>query len=491
MVACAVSYLVAESLFPRSLYEHLLEAKGIVLTEDKPSRDFMAQMKANQVMQADVETLAAELSLAEVLPIMSRSHHRGFPVTEEGRLVGVFTQTDLANAQTQPQQTPLRDLMTPNPITVVPEAPLSDVLYLLNRYQLSRLPVVRGSKLIGIITRTDIIREEVGQLGGQLSLRPTPVYSVYQTRAPSLGETRILLPLANPQRAAALFQVASAIAAKSRAEIDCLQVIKIPKAFEPSEFVIPTLENRKLLQRLERLGRHQHLLVNTQILLAHHIAVAILETIRDRQIKLLILGWKGARPHPNSIFSNVVDTLIEKAPCDLLLVKLGKSASAYPKGLHQSATWLIPVAGGPNVQRALDFLPALLSLYTHPQTPEILLSKVYLPSDRPPNYDELQDLAERLQSQLPQTITPIPLCSRSVTDAIASLAAVRRCDVILIGSSKEGLLQNVLQGNIPTLIAEQVESTVLIFRSALSSSQALPNASQTALFEDFSIQSTP
>jgi CIC family chloride channel protein len=49
--------------------------------------------------------------------------------------------------------------MTPRPITVLPDAPLSDVLYLLNRYQLSRLPVIQGQKLVGIITRTDIIRE--------------------------------------------------------------------------------------------------------------------------------------------------------------------------------------------------------------------------------------------------------------------------------------------------------------------------------------------
>jgi CIC family chloride channel protein len=73
--------------------------------------------------------------------------------------VGVFTQTDLANAQVRSPQTPLRELMTPRPITVLPDAPLSDVLYLLNRYQLSRLPVIQGQKLVGIITRTDIIRE--------------------------------------------------------------------------------------------------------------------------------------------------------------------------------------------------------------------------------------------------------------------------------------------------------------------------------------------
>jgi len=48
----------------------------------------------------------------------------------------------------------------PEPVTVGPTASLSNVLYLLDRYQLSRLPVLEGRKLIGIITRADIIRAE-------------------------------------------------------------------------------------------------------------------------------------------------------------------------------------------------------------------------------------------------------------------------------------------------------------------------------------------
>ncbi|MFM7440800.1 MAG: chloride channel protein, partial [Snowella sp.] len=229
MVSCAVSYIVAESIFKRSLYEHLLEAKGISLTDENPNRDFLLTLNASQVMQTQVESLPSDLTLAEVLALMSRSHHRGFPVVEGGKLVGVFTQTDLANAAQRSGQTLLREIMTAKPITVNPDAPLSDVLYLLNRYKLSRLPVIRGTKLVGIITRTDIIREEATQLGGGLSVKPSPSYIAYQTRAPSTGEGRILLPLSNPQTAPALFQIAAAIAQDKNYEIDCLQVLSVPK----------------------------------------------------------------------------------------------------------------------------------------------------------------------------------------------------------------------------------------------------------------------
>lgn len=481
MICCAVSYLVAESLFPRSLYEHLLEAKGIYLTEDQPQRDFLLTMTAAQVMETQVESLASHLTLADVLPIMSQSHHRGFPVVERGRLVGVFTQTDLANANQRSQQTSLAELMTPNPITVRPDTPLSDVLYLLNRYQLSRLPVVQGYKLVGIITRTDIIREEVSQLGGQAPVKAHPAYITYQTRSPCLGEGRILLPLNNPQTAASLFQIAGAIAQRHRYEIDCLQVVKTPKTFHPSEYRASTQDARKLLQRMERLGRHQQLLVHTQVRLAHSVTEAILDTIREQQIDLLVMGWQGSEQSESNIFGSVMDRIIEKAPCDLLLVKLSQGPQAYPQGLWRRATWLIPVAGGPNIQRALHYLPSLLSLYSQPDNPEILLTKVDLPqnADSHDPFHDLKIVALKLASQLSQPVTPIPVCAKSVADALLSLAAARHCDAILLGASREGLLQTVLYGNIPALVASQTQSTVLVFREApgLQSQSAKPDTS--------------
>ncbi|WLT37879.1 hypothetical protein NON20_19775 [Synechocystis sp. B12] len=73
---------MAESLFPRSLYDHLLETKGIFLAEEKPDHDFLADIRAGQVMKTEVESLEQSLTLAQVLPIMSNSHHRGFPVVQ-------------------------------------------------------------------------------------------------------------------------------------------------------------------------------------------------------------------------------------------------------------------------------------------------------------------------------------------------------------------------------------------------------------------------
>ncbi|NJO93333.1 MAG: CBS domain-containing protein, partial [Hydrococcus sp. RM1_1_31] len=142
MVSCAVAYIVAESVSRGSMYDHLLKISGIHLKQQEvPRSDFLNKLTAAKIMQSQVETLESDLTLDEVMQAIARSHHRGFPVVEKGKLVGIVTQSDLANLSGRSPITSLKKIMTPQPITVKPDSTLSDVLYLLNRYQLSRLPV--------------------------------------------------------------------------------------------------------------------------------------------------------------------------------------------------------------------------------------------------------------------------------------------------------------------------------------------------------------
>lgn len=467
MITCAVSYVVAESIFSRSLYEHILQATGIQLSEENPLNDFLTNLKAVDVMQSQVETLEIVMTLDEVLTFMSKSHHRGFPVVDEGKLVGIVTQTDLDKVSDRSQEISLQQIMTPNPITVQTETTLSDVLYLLNRYQLSRLPVIEGQKIVGIITRTDIIRTEVKQLsGGPQIPKPSPSYIIYQTRSPATGKGRLLLPIANLDTASVLLQIATALARQQNYEVECLHVIKVPKHSPPDQSRVDIRESRKLMHRLERLGRHLNIPIHTQIRIGQDIAQTILETIQERHINLMLMGWQGKTTTQGVIFGDVVDILMHHAPCDVMLVKLGSSPNAYPNQLDSHAIWLVPISGGPNAQKALQLLPGLTKLYPSPNTPEIWLCRVYFPNEPDPDYQELQKVAESLEEVLDNSIIPIPICSRSISDAIIQLAEAEHCQLVVLGASRKGLIEQAIYGNIPEAIAQEIESTVILVRDA-------------------------
>ena len=470
MMTCAVAYIVAESVSRGSIYQHLLEASGIQLQEDNSSYDILSQFKACDVMQTEVETLAGDLTIEEVIQAMSRSHHRGFPVLEEGKLTGIITQSDLADLTKQVGKTLLKTVMTTDPITVNPDSALSDVLYLLNRYQLSRLPVTEGNNLVGIITRSDIIKAEAKQLcgGKEITIKPPCSYVVYQTRSPATGRGRILLPLANPLNVSALFEIAIAIARYQKYEIECLQVINVPKYTYPAQAKVDTKFSRQLMHRLERLGRKANIPVHTRISISTDTSEAILETITQEHINLVLMGWKGDTHSSDRIFGSVVDPLVDKASCELLLVKLGQKPYSLPYNQTRVGKWLIPTAGGTNIQRALKLLPALTDLYTRSLSPTIHLCQVSPPHKYPPNLIRLKKIAKLITDKTNLPVIPFPLSNTSVPEAIADMVEQEKHDLLILGASREGLLKQAIFGSIPEAIARKVNCTIIIVRSPLS-----------------------
>ncbi|MEH2158680.1 chloride channel protein [Nostoc sp.] len=478
MIVSVAAYLVADKVVPGSLYEKLLELKGITLTKEVLMEGALTKLTAKDVMQERVETLDAEMSLEEAMQSFAHSHHRGFPVVEDSKLVGIVTQSDLLKIRESTKHTLhernladifLKEIMTPVPMTVTPIHTLGNVLYLLDRYQISRLPVVDGQKLIGIITRADIIRAEADHLNCDNrtpKLRPEPSYVVYQTRSPSTGRGRLLVPVANPETAGILLQMAAAIARDRHYEIDCVQVMLIPRHSSPSETQVRTAKSRRLLRQAEVLAKKWRIPLHTQIRVTHDVAQAILEIITEQHTDLILMGWKGSTSTPGRIFGTVVDIVIRQATCEVVLVKLGKiPQSPVPNPLFNR--WLVPMAGGPNSRLAIKLLPALVTLGNEPK---IRLTQVFKPSELKPDMSVSEQAIRHLmrRCKLSSTVVALPVQADSVAEGVINLVKTEGYDVVVLGASREGLLQQAIQGNIPEAIASGVESTVILVRGAIN-----------------------
>lgn len=477
MISSVIASLAAEVVSKGSIYDLLLEWNGIHLEEEEAvSNGSLAQLTAANVMQRRVETLETQMAIDEVVQAFSRSHHRGFPVVEQGKLVGIVTQSDLTNiAQRQlPGDTPLNQIMSPHPVTVSPTDSLAHVLYMLNRNNLSRLPVIQGRRLVGIITRADIIRVEADHLSyrtSQLGPQPQPSHVVYQTRSPEVGRGRLLVPLANPKTAEVLLQLAAAIARDRHYELDCLQVISAPRHHSPAEVHVNTARSRRLLRQAEVKLRRWQIPVHTEIRVAHDVASAILETIKQRHTDLILMGWEGKTSTPGRIFGSVVDTVIRQASCEVVLVKLGTPSPPVvdDNGQQHFNRWLVPMAGGPNASEAIQLLPALVTLG---KNPEIRLIQVFAPSERTPDTTALEKARSfliRYQKLSPSSVTATPVKATSVPEGVInSVKTASNIDVVVLGASREGLLQQTIKGNIPEAIASGVQSTVILVRGAIS-----------------------
>ncbi|HET9213407.1 MAG TPA: CBS domain-containing protein [Gaiellaceae bacterium] len=129
------------------------------------------------VMTSSPTTVAPQTSVVEAARLMEKEDVGPLPVVEDGSLVGIVTDRDLVvrvlAEGRDPESTTVGDVCSPQPVSVEPDADLSQALALLARHQVRRLPVAEGDRLVGIVAQADVARElpheDVGEVVEDIS----------------------------------------------------------------------------------------------------------------------------------------------------------------------------------------------------------------------------------------------------------------------------------------------------------------------------------
>ena len=106
------------------------------------------------IMVRDVASATLPGSRDEVLKILKNKHISGVPVLKDSKVVGVVTRTNLLQ---NPEEEQLALLMTRDPITISSGSDLQTAARLLLEHRIRRLPVVDDGKLVGLVTVADVI----------------------------------------------------------------------------------------------------------------------------------------------------------------------------------------------------------------------------------------------------------------------------------------------------------------------------------------------
>jgi CBS domain-containing protein/anti-sigma regulatory factor (Ser/Thr protein kinase) len=124
------------------------------------------EVKIGEVMTKDVVTVTPQNTMAELRVILRDHRISGAPVVEGGELVGIISVEDLIKALAAGEMdAQVGTKMTPRPVTVRADESVVMAIRYFNRHGYGRFPVVdRAGKLVGILTRGDIIRGLLKQL---------------------------------------------------------------------------------------------------------------------------------------------------------------------------------------------------------------------------------------------------------------------------------------------------------------------------------------
>jgi CBS domain-containing protein len=140
-------------------------------------------MKAKDVMTSPVVSIEPDASIWQAVRIMLQRHISGLPVIDQkGALVGIVTEGDflrraetgtqrrrprwleyligpgrLADEYTRAHGRKVSEIMTADPLTISEDTPLDEIVRLMEKRQIKRLPVVRDQQVVGIVSRANLV----------------------------------------------------------------------------------------------------------------------------------------------------------------------------------------------------------------------------------------------------------------------------------------------------------------------------------------------
>jgi CBS domain-containing protein len=141
-------------------------------------------MRAHQIMTRPVISVTPETTIVDAANIMLQKHVSGLPVVDAaGKLVGIISEGDFIRRSeigTQRKRgrflkfilgpgqeaidfvrehgRKIAEIMTPEPVTIGEDTPLEEIVQLMEKNNVKRLPVTRGDKIVGIVSRSNLLQ---------------------------------------------------------------------------------------------------------------------------------------------------------------------------------------------------------------------------------------------------------------------------------------------------------------------------------------------
>lgn len=161
MIVSTVSYLTIIVFEKHSLYAIRLAQKGELITHNK-DKAVLTLMKTENVIETDLQVLKPEMTLGELVKIISKSNRNIFPVVEEqtGMLLGIVLLDEVRNIMFRPElynRFTVKQLMISPPATINQQLPMEKVMQIFEDTGAWNLPVVDQQKrYIGYVSKSKI-----------------------------------------------------------------------------------------------------------------------------------------------------------------------------------------------------------------------------------------------------------------------------------------------------------------------------------------------
>jgi CBS domain-containing protein len=129
-------------------------------------------MIAKNIMTRDIITVTPTMTVKNLAMTLIKNQISGAPVSsKDGKIVGIVSESDIVAKKGKD----VKAIMSKKIISVKEETPVEEIAQLMTTHKIKRLPVMRDDKVVGIVSRADIVSAIA--LGKHVALH-TPVYDL-------------------------------------------------------------------------------------------------------------------------------------------------------------------------------------------------------------------------------------------------------------------------------------------------------------------------
>lgn len=271
----------------------------------------------------------------------------------------------------------------------------------------------------------------------------------------------LLVAVRNPAHVSQLMRTATDLARMEGGSIHVVSVITKPYDSPFGIFDDETIRNEFAGDRKEILDRSLEAAEGTGVDLDGSVAVArrvsngILDTAATIDADGLLIGWDGRSRRSDTVLGSTVDAMIERAPCDVFVERIGKVADGV-------SSVLVPVAGSPHANLAIR---AGCAIAAGNESRLCLVSVAAGEVDRgtaEANLETASDTLENIEFDRDVAVETSVIEAGDVVEALIEEAAHH--DVVSMGATRGGTLRRRLVGSIPLAVTKRIDPAVLLSR---------------------------
>ncbi len=338
-----------------------------------------------------------------------------------------------------------------------------------------KIPLMPLIPILGIVSQILVIvflfrlSPEAWYVGGLWIVAGLVFYATYASRTEPMKEpfkiihqeivtTRrysILIPVADELHAHLLGTVAAPIARDKDGEIFALHVVRVPRQLGITDGRFFLKQGKPILESVIQEAKTLDVPVNTMIRFGRDVGQAIVDTARERDSNLILLGWLGATSSEGKAFGSVIDTVSKSPPCDVAMIRFRKR-----EALRRI---LVPMAGGPNATLALELAISQAREYERENGVRPHITALYVAQGRDPR---LVDMGKRILARATEhydyLIESQVVSAPTIVEGILQQAT--EANLVVLGATEGRVFEQLLFGALPERVARECPKTVMIVK---------------------------